>query len=168
MDFSDSDGLRRSMQGGGVFYNTYWVRYAHDRITFDLAVENTRTLFEAARRAGVGRIVHFSVTNPSSRSGLPYFRGKAQVEDMLKGLGVPYAVIRPTLVSGDGDLLLNNMAWALRHALRGCSSPLTSLARVRWLEPIIRAEVGPRHISKIVLSTVALHLKGRLNQNAGT
>ena len=115
LDFSDPDGLRRSMQGAGVFYNTYWIRYAHGRITFDLAVENTRTLFEAAKRAGVGRIVHFSVTNVSSGSGLPYFRGKAQVEDMLKGLGVPYAIIRPTLVFGKGDLLLNNMAWALRR-----------------------------------------------------
>ena len=115
LDFSDPDGLRRSMQGAGVFYNTYWIRYAHGRITSDLAVENTRTLFEAAKRAGVGRIVHFSVTNVSSGSGLPYFRGKAQVEDMLKGLGVPYAIIRPTLVFGVGDLLLNNMAWALRR-----------------------------------------------------
>ena len=115
LDFSDPDGLRRSMEGAGVFYNTYWIRYAHGRITFDLAVENTRTLFEAAKWAGVGRIVHFSVTNASSESGLPYFKGKAQVEDMLAGLGVPYAIIRPTLVFGAGDLLLNNMAWALRR-----------------------------------------------------
>ena len=115
LDFSNPGGLCRSMQGAGVFYNTYWVRYAHGRITFDLAVENTRTLFEAAKRAGVGRIVHFSVTNPSSESALPYFRGKAKVEDMLVGLGVPYAIIRPTLVFGVGDLLLNNMAWALRR-----------------------------------------------------
>ena len=55
------------------------------------------------------------MTNPSSESELPYFRGKAQVEDMLTGLGIPYAIIRPTLVFGDGDLLLNNMAWALRR-----------------------------------------------------
>ena len=115
LDFSDPDGLSRSMQGAGVFYNTYWIRYAHGRVTFDLAVENTRTLFEAARRAGVGRVVHFSVTNASSESGLPYFRGKAEVEDMLVGLGIPYAIIRPTLVFGVGDLLLNNMAWALRR-----------------------------------------------------
>ena len=115
LDFSDPDGLRRSMQGAGVFYNTYWIRYAHRRTTFDLAVENTGTLFEAAKSAGVGRIVHFSVTNVSSGSGLPYFRGKAQVEDMLKGLGVSHAIIRPTLTFGVGDLLLNNMAWALRR-----------------------------------------------------
>ena len=115
LDFSDPDGLRRSMEGAGVLYNTYWIRYARGRMTFDHAVENTGTLFEAAVGAGIGRIVHFSVTNPSRGSKLPYFRGKAQAEEMLKGLGVTYAVIRPTMVYGDGDLLLNNMAWALRR-----------------------------------------------------
>ena len=115
LDFSDPDGLSRSMQGAGVFYNTYWIRYARGRTTFDLAVESTGKLSEAARRAGVGRIVHFSVTNASPESALPYFRAKAQVEDKLTSLEVPYAIIRPTLVFGVGDLLLNNMAWALRR-----------------------------------------------------
>ena len=115
LDFTDPDGLVRSMQGAGVLYNTYWIRYARGMTTFDVAVENTRTLFKAAKRASVGRIVHFSVTNASLESGLPYFRAKAQVEDMLKDLGVSYAIIRPTLVFGVGDLLLNNMAWALRR-----------------------------------------------------
>ena len=93
LDFSDPDGLSRSMQGAGVFYNTYWVRYAHGSTTFDLAVENTGTLFEAAERAGVGRIVHFSVTNPSSESALPYFRGKAGAKGIphLRTLGDPAA-----------------------------------------------------------------------------
>ena len=115
LDFSDPDGLRRSMQGAGVLYNTYWIRYEHGQMTFDHAVENTRTLFEAAEKAGVSKIVHFSVTNASIGSKLPYFRGKGQVEAMLVGLGIPYAIIRPTLVFGVGDLLLNNMAWALRR-----------------------------------------------------
>ena len=115
LDFSDPDGLCRSMEGAGVLYNTYWILYARGRMTFNRAVENTRPLFEAAKKAGVGRIVHFSVSNPSHESELPYFRGKAQVEDMLEGVGVPYAVIRPTLVYGDGDLLLNNIAWVLRR-----------------------------------------------------
>ena len=117
MDFSNPDGLCRSIQGAGVLYNTYWVRYARGQVTLDLAVENTRALFKAAERAGVGRIIQFSLTNASSRSGLPYFRGKAQVGDMLVRLGIPYAIIRPTLVFGVGDLLLNNMAWALRRFL---------------------------------------------------
>ena len=115
LDFSDPDGLRRSMEGPGVLYNTYWIRFGRGRNTFEQAVENSRVLFEAARQAGVGRIVHFSVANASPESGLPYFRGKGQVEEILKGLGFPCAIVRPTLVFGEGDLLLNNMAWALRR-----------------------------------------------------
>ena len=115
LDFTDPEGLRRSMEGAGVLYNTYWIRFGRGRSTFDQAVENSRILFEAARDAGVERIVHFSVANASTEFRLPYFRGKGQVEEILKGMGMPYAIIRPTLVFGEGDLLLNNMAWALRH-----------------------------------------------------
>ena len=115
LDFSDPDGLYRSMQGADVLYNTYWVRFERGRTTFDRAVENSSVLFEAAAKAGINRIVHISVSNASSGSRLPYFKGKGQVEESLKGLGVPYAIIRPTLTFGAGDLLLNNMAWALRR-----------------------------------------------------
>lgn len=114
-DFVDPDGLRRSLEGANVLYNTYWVRFARGQTTFDLAVENSATLFDAAATAGVDRIVHFSVTNAASDSRLPYFRGKGQVEEALQGAGVPYAIIRPTLVFGAGDILVNNIAWALRR-----------------------------------------------------
>ena len=83
LDFSDPDGLRRSMQGAGVLYNTYWIRFGRGRNTFDQAVANSRVLFEAAAKAGVGRIVHFSVANASTDSRLPYFRGKGHVEEIL-------------------------------------------------------------------------------------
>ena len=83
--------------------------------TFDNAVENSKKLFIAAKKAGVERIVHISVSNPSPDSPLPYFKGKWQVEDELKKIGIPYAIIRPTLIFGPNDLLLNNIAWALRR-----------------------------------------------------
>ena len=52
LDFSDWDGLCRSLEGAGVLYNTYWVRFARGRTTFDLAVENSTALFEAAAQSG--------------------------------------------------------------------------------------------------------------------
>ena len=115
LDFSDPEGLRRSMQGASVFYNTYWIRFPRGQTGFDHAVENSRTLFDAAEKAGVERVVHLSVSNASLDSRLPYIRAKAQVEEILEGLAVPCAIIRPTLIFGAGDLLLNNMAWALRR-----------------------------------------------------
>ena len=115
LDFSDPERLRRWMQGAGVLYNTYWIRFPRGESTFEQAVENTGTLVEAAEQAGVERIVHFSVSNASLESRYPYIRAKAQVEEMLKGHGVPHSIIRPTLIFGAGDLLINNMAWALRR-----------------------------------------------------
>ena len=115
LDFSDPDGLCRTMRGAGVLYNTYWIRFGRGRDTFDQAVENSRVLFDAAAREGVGRVVHFSVANASAESRLPYFRGKGQLEELLMQSGLSYSIIRPTLVFGEGDLLLNNMAWALRR-----------------------------------------------------
>ena len=115
LDFSDPDGLCRSMQGAGVFDNTYWIRFGRGRTSFEQAVENSRILFEAAAQAGVGRIVHFSVANASPDSARPYFRSKGKVEEILRDMGILCAIIRPTVVFGEGDLLLNNMAWALRR-----------------------------------------------------
>ena len=103
------------MGGVGALYNTYWIRFGRGRNTFEQMVRNSELLFEAAREAGVGRIVRFSVANASSESKLPYFRGKGQMERILKEMGMSCAVIRSTLVFGEGDLLLNNMAWALRR-----------------------------------------------------
>ena len=115
LDFGNQDGLRRSLDGAGALYNTYWVRYGRGQTTFQAAVENSRRLFEAAKVVGVGKIVHISVSNPSTDSPLPYFKGKADVEEILKGLSVPYAIIRPTLVYSERDVLINNLAWALRR-----------------------------------------------------
>jgi NADH dehydrogenase len=97
LDFDDQLGLVASLEGVTTLYNTYWVRFAHDRIDHELAVANSRTLFLAAKRAGVQRIVHVSITHPSVDSPWPYFRGKALV-----------------LFGSDG-VLLNNIAWLLRH-----------------------------------------------------
>lgn len=113
--FDDADALAASLEGVTTLYNTYWVRFPHGSVSFDGAVANSRALFSAARAAGVGRIVHVSITNPSVESPLPYFRGKAQVEAALAVSGVPHSIVRPTVVFGRGDVLLNNIAWLLRH-----------------------------------------------------
>ena len=115
LDFDDHVGLVESLQGATTLYNTYWVRFARSRIDHDLAVANSRTLFQAAKRAGVQRIVHVSITNPSIDSPLPYFRGKALVERALAETGVSFAILRPAILFGGDGVLLNNIAWLLRH-----------------------------------------------------
>jgi NADH dehydrogenase len=114
--FDDPTALTRQLRGVNTLYNTYWVRFDHGTTTFANAVENSRMLFHAARRAGVARIVHVSIANPSIESTLPYYRGKALVERALTEVAVPYSIVRPTWIfGGDRDVLTNNIAWILRQ-----------------------------------------------------
>ena len=114
--FGDTVALARSLDGVTTVYNTYWVRFDHGAATFANAVENSRMLFFAARRAGAARIVHLSIANPALESPLPYYRGKALVERALAEAGVRYSIVRPTLIfGGERDVLTNNIAWILRH-----------------------------------------------------
>ncbi len=112
--FDDEGELARSLEGATTLYNTYWVRFPRGEVTFDKAVENTLALIRAARQAGVRRLVHISITNASVDSPLPYFRGKGVLERAIAGAGLSYAIIRPTVVFGPGDVLINNIAWFLR------------------------------------------------------
>jgi NADH dehydrogenase len=113
--FDDPGQLIQSLEGATVLYNTYWVRFAWGRITFDKAVENSKMLIKAAEAAGVRRIVHVSITNASEGSPFPYFRGKALVEKAIINSKLSYAIVRPTVIFGTEGILINNIAWLLRR-----------------------------------------------------
>jgi len=113
-NFNDPVQLTETLYGADTLYNTYWIRFEHSGLTFDQAVENTRILFECAARAGVKKILHVSVTQASADSELPYYAGKGQQEQILERSGVSYAIVRPTLVFGKEDVLVNNIAWLIR------------------------------------------------------
>lgn len=115
LDFADHDGLVDALTGTTTLYNTYWVRFAHGATDHASAVENSRRLFAAAADAKVRRVVHLSITHPSEDSPFPYFRGKAVVERELAATGIPHAVLRPAVLFGGDDVLVNNIAWLLRR-----------------------------------------------------
>jgi NADH dehydrogenase len=115
LSFGEPDKLAAGLAGVDVLYNTYWVRFNHGMFTHGEAVQNTLVLFEAARRAGVRRVVHVSITNPSEDSPLDYFAGKARLERALRESGLSHAILRPTVLFGREDILVNNIAWALRR-----------------------------------------------------
>ena len=114
LDFEDSTALVSALTGADTLYNTYWVRAPRVGVPHTIAVDNTKRLIDAARRAGIRRIVHTSIANPTS-SHLSYYRGKAELENAVRSSGLSYAIVRPTLLFGEGDVLINNIAWLLRH-----------------------------------------------------
>lgn len=113
--FDDRTALVESLRGAAVLYNTYWVRFNHRTFSYASAVDNTLRLFEAAKAAGVGRVVHVSITNASEESPFEYFRGKGRLERRLRESGERYAILRPAVLFGQEGILLNNIAWMLRH-----------------------------------------------------
>ena len=115
LDFDNLEQLVGSLQGAEVLYNTYWIRFSRGRVTFDQAVTNTISLIRAAEEAGLRRIVHISITNASLDSTLPYFKGKALAEEAVVQSSLSHAILRPALLFGKEDILVNNIAWFLRR-----------------------------------------------------
>jgi NADH dehydrogenase len=113
-NFDNPDELVETLRGVDVLYNTYWIRFNHKLFSHADAVQNTLTLFAAAKQAGVSKIVHVSIANPDENSPLEYYHGKGVLENGLKGTGIPYTILRPTVLFGKEDILINNIAWMLR------------------------------------------------------
>ena len=114
-DFENPERMVDKFKDIDIFINTYYVRFNHGETTFDKAVENTKILIDSAKEAGVKRIVHVSITNPSKNSRYPYFRGKARIEEAIRSSGIPYTILRPPLLFGYDGILINNIAWILRN-----------------------------------------------------
>jgi len=115
LDFSNDNELVKNLRGADVLVNTYWIRFDKGSNTQPKAVENTKALVNAAVKAGVKRIIHISIANPSAESHLPYYWGKAANEKAVTDSGMSYAILRPTVLFGKEDILINNIAWLLRH-----------------------------------------------------
>jgi len=114
LDFGNPVELTKSLEGASTLFNTYWIRFPHGDMTYDRAVANSKTLIQCAVDAGVRRVVHVSIANPSEDSDLPYYKGKALVEKAVRESGLSYAIVRPTVLFGPEDILINNIAWFLR------------------------------------------------------
>jgi len=113
--FNDPEKLTHYLKGCETLYNTYWIRFNYRGWSFDEALANTKVLFNCAKDAQVKKIVHISVTNVSLDDQLPYYHGKALQEKELKNIGVDYSIVRPSLVFGIEDILVNNIAWTVRN-----------------------------------------------------
>jgi len=118
-DFGE-EALRRALDGVDTVYVTYWMRFPRGGATWEQIVENVARLARVSAAAGVRRLVYISVSNAAHDSSTAYFRAKAAAEDAVRSAASPAAtmtaaIVRPTLLYGKTDILINNMAWTLRR-----------------------------------------------------
>ncbi len=114
-DFDRPERMVEAFRDVDVFVNSYYIRFNHRDATFERAVQQTRALIDAARAAHVRKIVHVSVSNADERSDLPYYRNKGRIERLVRESGLEHTILRPAIVVGPGDILVNNIAFFLRH-----------------------------------------------------
>ncbi|MEX2547922.1 MAG: NAD(P)H-binding protein [Chloroflexota bacterium] len=115
----DESAMARALAGIDTVYVTLWMRFPRGDATWEQMVSNVARLARSAAAAGVRRLVYISVSNAAHDSSTAYFRAKAAAEDAVReaalGGAMTYAIVRPTLLYGDADILINNMAWTLRR-----------------------------------------------------
>lgn len=112
--WDDPTALTEALRGCEVLYSTYWARFGLAGHYAPL-VERLATLFSCAREAGVRHIVQLTVAKAQEGRGIPYYDGKARLEAVLASCGVASTVVRPAMMFGPDDTLVNNCAWMLRH-----------------------------------------------------
>ena len=100
----DADHLTRELSDTSVLVNTYWVRLPYANESFSTSVENSRILIEAAKRAGVRRLVHISVSNAARGTNLGYH--------FLPRLN-PHFLSEAPLVGGKREVDQQKVAFAL-------------------------------------------------------
>ena len=114
--------LAERLAGVDVLACAYWTRHNRPPIghsgpwmSHAQATERSKIIIREAKAAGVKRLVWTSIANPGLDPDLPYYDGKAKVEEAVRGSGLPYAILRPACFFGPGGILVENVVWAVRR-----------------------------------------------------
>ena len=114
--------MTQALQGVDTLYNTFWVRHTRPPIGHRGPwTSHAEACSEVPhpdrcglrRRCAAGS--SYQYYQPRANSHLPYFQGKAEVETYIKRSGLSYAILRPSCFFGANDILINNIAYAVRR-----------------------------------------------------
>jgi NADH dehydrogenase len=113
----DAASLGRACQGARqVIHLAAPTREARDGIVEQVHARGTATLVDAARAAGVERILTVSPLGSASSAGQPFLRTRGVAEEVLREGGVPAVILQSSLMFGAGDRLISGMIRLLRRA----------------------------------------------------
>lgn len=122
-DLDDIPSVERALEGVyGVFaVQNFW------EAGYGREVSQGMTLADAAKAQGVGHFVYSSVGSSYRKTGIPAFDGKWKVEEHIRGIDLPYTVLRPTSLMEDWEEMRGDIAGG---TLAQPLSPETSLQQV--------------------------------------
>jgi uncharacterized protein YbjT (DUF2867 family) len=139
-DITDAASLTRAVAGADTVVHLVAIRQGGPEEFERIMVGGTRDLLAAAESAGVRRFVHMSAlgTSEATKDLVPYYGAKWEMEELVRALGIPHVIFRPSFVFGsDGGIL----------------PTFTKLARLTPVTPIIGS--GRQRIQPVWADDVA-------------
>jgi uncharacterized protein YbjT (DUF2867 family) len=107
-DMTDPASLRRAVEGVDAVIHLVAVRQGKEETFQRVMVQGSSDLLDAAKEAGVRRLVLMSAlgTSEANRDLVPYYRAKWDVEQLVKGSGLDHVIFRPSFIFGpDGGII---------------------------------------------------------------
>src|SRR5215469_8538237 len=116
-DDINSESVSKHVTGCDAVINLVGIIYEHGANTFERAHhQGTRNLIEAARRSGVKRFVQMSALGARPENASAYHTTKFAAEEEVRNSGIPWVILRPSLIIGPGSPFVKQMVEVMRAA----------------------------------------------------
>lgn len=115
VDIDDVDALAAAFAGCEAVAHCAGInRELGDQMFQRVHIEGTRAVIEAARRAGVQRIVMVSFLRARPDCGSPYHESKWAAEELVRHSGIEHTILKSGMIYGPGDHMVDHVTRAVR------------------------------------------------------
>ena len=140
VSLSDQRGVRAALRGVDHVYHLASAESQGRRGNlFATDIEGTRTLAQAARDAGIQRLIYLSHLGADRASAFPIQKAKGIAEEHIRQSGVPYTIIRSSVLFGPEDRFTNTLVNTMRTVpfILPIPSDGRSLMQPLWVEDLV-------------------------------
>jgi uncharacterized protein YbjT (DUF2867 family) len=115
-DIADKTSLEKAAAGVESVVHLVGIIQETSRATFhSVHVEGTRNVLEASAKAGVRRFLYQSALGSRPGAQSSYHKTKWNAEELVRTHGIPFVILRPSLIYGRGDGFTTRLSEAIRH-----------------------------------------------------
>jgi nucleoside-diphosphate-sugar epimerase len=115
IDIDDVDALTKAFDGCDVVAHCAGINREIGKQTYQkVHVDGTRAVVEAARRAGVKRVVMLSFLRARPDCGSRYHESKWAAEELVRGSGLDYTILKAGMIYGHGDHLVDHVSHSVQ------------------------------------------------------
>lgn len=116
-DIIEGTGLDQGMQGCDAVIHLVGIIVEKGTNSFERVHHlGTRNVVEAAKRTGIKRLVQMSALGVRADGVAPYQTTKWKGEEEVRQSGIPFCILRPSLIFGEGDGFVTQMMATMRSA----------------------------------------------------